>query len=341
MAAASQGQLAVRSLWPDGFRLVTRRSFENLSAMRTLVSILLISLVLSSRAADLASLYATNGELIVVSLPTAPFPHPNRAEGHKYKQEFFSAKDNYSDSTVGIFIPKNFQEGGPIDFVVHFHGWKNNVAGVLARYKLIEQLVASRRNAILVVPQGPKNAPDSFGGKLEDAGGFKAFMADVTKTLSEKSSLRKKDFAVGKIILSGHSGGYQVISSILDRGGLTPNVQEVWLFDALYAQTDKFSKWFEKSNGRLLNIYTEHGGTKDETEKMMESLKAEGIKIAAGKEETFAGSALPRKGAVFLFSDLEHNDVVDKHRTFEAFLKTSFLGETRDAEIRREDNVRR
>jgi hypothetical protein len=299
--------------------------------MRILISLLLLSLGFSSGAADLASLYATNGELIVVSLPTAPFPHPQRAEGHKYKQEFFSAKDNYSDSTVGIFIPKNFREEGAVDFIVHFHGWKNNVAGVLDRYKLIEQLVASRRNAILVVPQGPKNAADSFGGKLEDADGFKAFMADVTKTLKEKSSLRKKDFAVGKIILSGHSGGYQVISSILDRGGLTSNVQEVWLFDALYAQTDKFSKWFEKGNGRLLNIYTEHGGTKDETEKMMESLKAKGIKIAEGKEETFAGSGLPRKGAVFIFSDLEHNEVVDKHQTFEAFLKSTCLSEMREA----------
>ena len=138
----------------------------------------------------------------------------------------------------------------------------------------------------------------------------------------------KKDFGIGRIVLSGHSGGYQVMSSILDRGGLTAKVQEVWLFDALYAQADKFLGWFEKGNGRMLNIYTEHGGTKQETEHMLESLKSKGAKVTSGKEEDFKNSGVPRKGAVFIFSELEHNDVLDKHNTFEAFLKTSCLGES-------------
>jgi hypothetical protein len=304
--------------------------------MRLLLSALLLgSFICSSSAANLASAYVAEGQLILVSLPTAPFPHPSRAEGHKYKQEFFSAKDSYSDGTVGIFIPRYFRETGSLDFVVHFHGWQNNVAGVLDRYKLIEQLVASRRNAILVIPQGPKNAADSFGGKLEDADGFKAFMTDVMSTVREKSSLRKKDSPLGKIILSGHSGGYEVMSSIVDRGGLTANIQEVWLFDALYAQTEKFSKWFEQGSGRLLNIYTAHGGTREESEKMMEALKGKGTKIAVGDEIALIGAGLPRKGAVFMFSDLEHNDVLDKHRTFEAFLKTSCLGEVPEAAVRK------
>src|SRR5215472_1387232 len=103
--------------------------------------------------------YAEYGELIVTQFVSAPFPHPDRAEGHKYKEEFYSAADHYSDSTVGLFIPKGFRETNRVDVVVHFHGWRNDVAGVLNRYKLIEQFVESGRNAILVVPQGPRNAP--------------------------------------------------------------------------------------------------------------------------------------------------------------------------------------
>src|SRR5205814_9323751 len=125
----------------------------------------------------------------------APFPHPKRAEWHQYKDAFFAAAEHYSDSTVAIFIPKGFRETGHIDFLVHFHGWKNNVAGVLDRYKLIEQLTASGRNVVLVVPQGPKNASDSFGGKLEDTHGFKRFMDEVVQTVRQKSGLKKKDFA--------------------------------------------------------------------------------------------------------------------------------------------------
>src|SRR6266436_593287 len=154
--------------------------------------------------------FAQSGELLLVHFPSAPFPHPQRTEGHKYKDQFFSAAEHYTNDTVAIFIPRGFRETGSVDFIVHFHGWNNNVEGVLKRYQLIEQLVASGRNAVLVVPQGPYNASDSFGGKLEDADGFRRFMNDVVETLRQKSALKNKGFTLGKIILSGHSGGYQV-----------------------------------------------------------------------------------------------------------------------------------
>ena len=64
------------------------------------------------------------------------------------------------------------------------------------------------------------------------------------------------------------------MAAILDRGGLTAQIQEVWLFDALYAEADKFLAWADKSPGRLLNIYTDGGGTKDDAEVMMKLLKA-------------------------------------------------------------------
>src|SRR6266567_1201262 len=96
--------------------------------------------------------YAPFGELIVTQLDSAPFPHPLRAEGHRYQDQFFSAKEHYSDNTVAIFIPKGFEPGERIDFVLHFHGWKNDVEGVLKRYEIVQQLIESRRNAILVVP---------------------------------------------------------------------------------------------------------------------------------------------------------------------------------------------
>ncbi|HSU55570.1 MAG TPA: hypothetical protein VLT36_16055 [Candidatus Dormibacteraeota bacterium] len=281
-------------------------------------------LAFCASAEQLEEHYADKGQLLIGHFESAPFPHPKRAEGHQYKQELFSAKDHYSDSTVAIFIPKGFRETGKIDFVVHFHGWRNHVQGVLERYKLNEQLVASKRNAVLIVPQGPYDAPDSFGGKLEDTNGFKAFMTEACTLLKRQSALKEKDFALGRIILSGHSGGYQVISSILDRGGLTEHVSEVWLFDALYAQTDKFLAWLNSQHGRLLDMYTEHGGTKEETEKLIATLKSRGHSYFAGKEED-ADSALSGNRAIFMFSALEHNDVVDKHDTFRKFLETSCL----------------
>jgi len=297
--------------------------------MNLFLSFVVASLVVTSivRGETLSEHFASQGELLFVHLASAPFPHPQRAEGHKYKDQFFSAAEHYTNDTVAIFIPKGFRETEKIDFIVHFHGWQNNVEGVLKRYQLVEQLIASRRNAVLVVPQGPFNASDSFGGKLEDPQGFGRFMKDVADTLREKSALTNKTFALGKIILSGHSGGYQVISSILDHGGLTDHVKEVWLFDALYARTEKFLSWWDKSHGRLIGIYTEHGGTKNETERLMAELKKRGTGLFSAKDTEATSANLRENRMLFLFTDLAHNDVVDKRKTFEEFLETSCLAE--------------
>ena len=283
------------------------------------------ALWLPALAADSSQVPSDPGQLITKPFASAPFPHPKRAEGHTYKGELFSAAEHYSDRTVAIFIPKGFRETGSIDFVVHFHGWHNHVQEVLRRYQLAEQLVESGRNAVLVVPQGPKDAPDSFGGKLEDADGFKRFMDEVAETLRQHASLGRKEFKIGNIILSGHSGGYRVISAIVDHGGMTEHVKEVWLFDALYAETDKFLAWFDKYHGRLLNIYTEHGGTKEETEKLMALLKQRGTPFFRGEETKTTAPELGTKGPTFLFTTLEHDEVLNKHHTFRQFLETSCL----------------
>jgi hypothetical protein len=294
--------------------------------MKTLLLLLIGCAAWPACSETLPQRYADYGELIITQLASAPFPHPKRAEGHKYQGKDFTAQEHYSDSTVAIFIPKGFREGGQVDFIVHFHGWQNNVEGVLKQYQLIEQLSESRRNVVLVVPQGPRNAPDSFGGKLEDADGFKRFMAEVAETLRQKSALKKKDFTIGQIALSGHSGGYEVISAIVDRGGLTEDVREVWLFDALYAQTDKFLAWIDRHQGRFLDIYTEHGGTKARTEELMATLKQRGTAFFAGKEAEAKPADLQSNKLVFLYTDLPHNDVVHKRQEFCEYLKTSCFG---------------
>jgi hypothetical protein len=284
-----------------------------------------LTVVSTSRSESLLDHYSQSGELLLVHLSSAPFPHPQRAEGHKYKDQFFSAAEHYSNDTVAIFIPRNFQENDKIDFVVHFHGWNNNVEGVLKKYQLIEQLIASGRNAVLIVPQGPYNASDSFGGKLEDPDGFRRFMKDVQDILRQKSALKNKEFTLGNIILSGHSGGYQVISSIVDHGGLTDHVKEVWLFDALYARTDKFLAWWDKSHGRLIDLYTEHGGTKGETESLLATLKDRGTALFSAKDTDATPTNLRENRILFIFTDLPHDDVIHKRKVFELFLNTSSL----------------
>jgi len=271
--------------------------------------------------------FAPQGRLILAPFASAPFPHPDRATGHTYKGQLYPAKDHYSDNTVALFIPRGFRETGSIDFVIHFHGWNNTVAGTLKTFHLVEQLVASGKNAILVIPEGPRNAPDSFGGKLEDPDGFKRFMAEAIATLRTRADFATKDLSVGRIILSGHSGGYRVIAGILDRGGLPKNADEVWLFDALYGRADSFLAWADRTQGRLLNIYTDDGGTKGESEKFQARLTARATPFLAAKETALTVDAFRENQFVFIHTDLGHNDVIHQRNQFALFLKTSVLAD--------------
>lgn len=269
--------------------------------------------------------FAAHGRLIITQFVSAPFPHASRTNGHAYKNVHYPADKHYSDSSVALFIPKSFRETKRVDFIVHFHGWGNTVTGTLEQFKLIEQLTASGRNAVLIVPEGPRDAPDSGGGKLEEAGGFARFMDEAVATLKQRGVFKQKDWSPGGIILSGHSGGYRVMSAIVERGGVTERIKEVWLFDALYAETDKFLAWSDRKQGRLLNIYTDHGGTKDDSERMMERLRSRGTVFLATEDSTVTGEQLKTNALVFLHTDLQHNDVVAKRKIFQQFLETSFL----------------
>lgn len=276
-------------------------------------------------AAGLEEVFGGQGRLIMTSLASAPFPHPARAEGHTYQGRLYPAKEHYADSTVALFIPNGFRESERIDLVIHFHGWNNTVARTLTSFHLVEQLVASGKNAVLVIPEGPHDAPDSFGGRLEDADGFRRFIADVMATLNTRAGFKAGNHAAGRIILSGHSGGYHVIAGILERGGLARNADEVWLFDALYGQTDSFVAWADRSGGRLVDIYTDHGGTREESQKLVARLRSRGTTVLAVEETALEADAIRGAGFVFIHTDLAHAEVADKRREFELFLRTSVL----------------
>lgn len=292
--------------------------------MKSLLLVLLLTGGATAAAETLATNMPASGLLIVTQLVAAPFPHASRTNGHTYKDTFYPAAKHYSDSTVAFFIPPGYRASAQADFVIHFHGWRNTVTNTLTQYLVPEQLTASGKNAILIVPEGPRDAPDSSGGKLEDLDGFKRFMTEALAVLQHRGVLGT-NVTLGNIILSGHSGGYQVMSSIVARGGLTAQVREVWLFDALYAQSERFLTWADQTEGRLLNIYTEGGGTKTRTEEMMATLRERNLPLLATTDLAVTPLELTTNRLIFLHSDLSHSDVFAKRKTFQKFLETSCL----------------
>ncbi len=188
----------------------------------------------------------------------APFPHKERAGG--YKRDDGTAYPwfpHYSDSSVVVFVPEGFHETpSGANIIVHFHGHLNDNLGVLERYRMPQAMIAQKINALLVLPQGPNRARDSFGGKMEDEGGFKRLVEDVLGTMQREGVV--KSVTVGHILVSAHSGGYRPAAFALERGGLTDHVHDLFLFDAFYAQQEYFRGWLEGGSRTLTAAYTDH-----------------------------------------------------------------------------------
>jgi len=269
--------------------------------------------------------FSEYGELLKTQLSSAPFPHPLRDRGHTYGKQFYPKEKHYNDSSVALFIPKGFRPTNAVDFVVHIHGWWNNIDTALKYYLLPQQLAESSKNAILVVPEGPRNAPDFFWGKLEDPGGFKKFIEDVADYLFRTGKTTTRN--IGNVILSGHSGAYHAISYALMQGGVPEKIREVYLFDALYGQTEKFANWIDHSQGKMVVIYTDSGGTKHETESLMGNLRACKIPFFASNETSISPRDLSKHRLVFLHTDLGHDMVVHYRLQFRDYLRASCLAD--------------
>jgi len=250
----------------------------------------------------------------------APFPHKLRAEGHTYNGKFFSAEDHYQDSTVLIFIPKYFELKDSVDFVFYFHGWGNNIDKSITKFNLIEQFYNSKKNAVFVFPEGPKNSQDSFGGKLEEKNKFTALLNEINIELGKIFNSKLK---IGNITLAGHSGAYRVIAYIILNGGLTDKIKNVILFDALYADTEKFTYWLDHYDGKFIDIFTKHGGTKSESENLMTCLNGWGIPYKLIKSDDFTVDQLNGYKIIFISSSLKHSEVISTKNQFFKFLQTT------------------
>ena len=121
------------------------------------------------------------------------FPDTARAKGHMYDKVLYTAEEHYKDSSVLIVVPPDFKAGKKVDVIFWFHGWRNNIDSAAAYFELTKQFLASNRNAVLVIPETTKNAPDSYGGKLEQENFFKQLLQDVMNELKKKKITEKKN----------------------------------------------------------------------------------------------------------------------------------------------------
>jgi thiol-disulfide isomerase/thioredoxin len=278
----------------------------------------------------LISVYATHGFAQTVTAATifrsssshTSFPDTGRVNGHNYNNVLYTAAEHYSDSSVLIVVPPAFKSSGKVDLIFWFHGWGNNIDSVSPRYDLIKQFIDSKRNAVLVLAETAKDAPDSYGGKLEQKNLFKSLVADVLNKLRSEKIIAKKSDA-GNITLAGHSGAYRVMAYIIQNGGM--EINQAILFDALYSEVDKYSNWIQADpSHQFINIYTDNGGTYKLSVSMAEELRNKNIPLISTEEKEISPSVLHANRVVFIHSLKAHNDVINRpDNNFQLFLENT------------------
>lgn len=259
------------------------------------------------------------------------------ARGVTFTMELADAP-NAAAPTVLVFVPRHYRPAPTgVGFVVHFHGHNTTAERAIAAHQLREQLDDSKQNAILVVPQLAVMAADSSAGRLEAQDGLARMLRDVVALLETRdarielgASAPAPDANIGRVVVSAHSGGYHAAACAIKQGGVA--IQEVYLFDALYADTDVFRDWVIRGRGKpmgsrhkLVSYFT-GGNTEANTKHMFAELEAAGVScVHEVIEGTLSREDLTHAEAVSIRTSLTHGAVTSELNSLRDCLYASAL----------------
>ncbi len=272
--------------------------------------------------AEIQKMYQRYGELNYVSLKSSMFPYRTRQQGYVYKGVSYPRYYHYQTNTAAVFIPKEFSKKKKTDLVVFFHGWYTTINNFIVRHDIIPQFAASNKNAILIVPAGPRLAPDSYGGKFENKNGFTAFIREMAVKLRKDSIISSGE--IGTINLAGFSGGYRVIAKILQNGDLSSLIKEVYLFDGVYGAVESYAGFCRKKGKRCVLLYCEKTPTEKYSLMLYNKLKLYNVDVARQKLDT-GGRLDFSSEKLILYADIDHYKVVLYRQLFYKILSTSSL----------------
>lgn len=262
------------------------------------------------------------GTTLVLGVPQAPF-----------------AGTGHGDDTVIVFVPAKYRFRAPegISALVHFHGHNSSAERAIAAHALREQLVDSRQNAILVVPQLALFAADSSCGKLASPGAFARLLGGALSTAARvgRSTLGESRFPerprLGRVCLSAHSGGYHAAACSLRDGGV--DVSETYLFDALYAESEVFRDWVLARRGdpatsrhKLVSYFTIGAATETLNNGLRASLERSGVLVSEElREGELSRRDLSHASAVFVRTQVAHSSVTWETNALRDVLYASML----------------
>lgn len=237
------------------------------------------------------------------------FPDSVRKETPRvYNNITYNWLEHYNDSSVLVYMPSHFNPQKSFKIVIWIHGWYNNIDSVFNTFPIKKAIDSSLQNTILIMPEGPKNSPDSYAGKWEKPNYFNWFLADIQQQLIKLKLIKK---TTKNTIYAGHSGAYKAIANMLHFGNAACNA--VILFDALYGETNKFLNYI-KANPKtyFFNVYCKDGGTYKNSVGFSANLMVANYRTCNKVEQDISPTAFSICKIAHIYSNLEHNEVITK-----------------------------
>jgi pimeloyl-ACP methyl ester carboxylesterase len=166
-----------------------------------------------------------------------------------------------------VYVPDGYDASHP-EVVVFLHGFYNCAANVLRgangtcggavrnAYNLAGQLDAAGKHPLLVVPELAYDRASSDPGDFATPGVFSSMIDDLFAALGDRAGSVDN---LAHVVVASHSGGYRAAAAIATAGG--KRVDELWLLDSLYGETDAFDAFAQRPPARFTDIYTVGGGT--------------------------------------------------------------------------------
>lgn len=210
--------------------------------------------------------------------------------------------------TVHVWQPDGY-ERLTAGIVLYVHGFSTDVDAAWERQKLARQFVASRRNAVFVVPEAPSSAQDPVRWPS---------LNTLLTTVGSKLALT---WPSGPLVVVGHSGAHRTVVHWLK----APRLSEVVLLDAIYGRSmvNALRTWLLAGPGRLILVDTvataENSG-----------------RIVRGIPSVVRRGAIPESGAdftsadrsaqvVYLRSQYGHSEMVNEGKAITPLLGVTAL----------------
>jgi hypothetical protein len=215
---------------------------------------------------------------------------------------------------VAVIVPPSYQATQQVDLVLHLHGHNlsnDPLSVMLAKYRPEALFAQTGRNSILVVP-GSRGKCLEFQQFLADGPHFQNFI-DQLAVLIQGASL-SKTAEVHSIALSGHSGAYRSLATIISNGVYADQIQELYLLDSAYGKPLELARFALTPGHRFWSAYHPDDPDQYKTHRAIrKAWDAAGVEYGEFESGTVTERDLRRYQVGIVVSDVDHDKTMTQY----------------------------